>query len=60
MVGGLQYVCERSQPLHAIVNGNRFDVVYWRTDVSPVANQFNSGAHSESDVTIMVIDLPPI
>ena len=26
-------------------------------DVSPVADHFNSGAHSESDMTVMVIEL---
>ena len=54
---GLQYVGETSQPLHARINGHRFDITHRRTDVSPVADHFNSGAHSESDMTVMVIEL---
>ena len=56
---GLQYVGETSQLLHVRVNGHRFDFAHLRTEVSPVAEHFNSGAHTESDVMIMVINLPP-
>ena len=54
---GLQYVGEMSQPLHARINGHRSDIMHWRTDVSPVAEHFNSGAHSVSYMTVMVIEL---
>ena len=49
---GLQYVGETSQPL-----GHWSDIAHWRTDVFPVAEHFNSGAHSVSDMTIMTIEL---
>ena len=54
---GLQYVGETSQPLHARINGHRSDIVHRRTDVFPVAEHFNSGAHSVLDMTVMVIEL---
>ena len=54
---GLQYVGETSQPLHMRVNGHRYDITHQRTEESPVAEHFNSGAHEESDMTVMVIEL---
>ena len=48
---------ETGQPLHARVNGDRFVIMHWSTDVSPVAEHCKSGAHSESDMMIMVIEL---
>ena len=56
---GLQYVGETSQPLHARIRGHRSDIMHRRTDVSPVAEHFNSGAHSVADMTVMVIELSP-
>ena len=53
----LQCVGETSQPLHARVNGHQFIITQQRTDVSPVAEHFNSGVHSELDMTVMVIEL---
>ena len=54
---GLQYVGETGQALHMRVNGHRYDISHRRTDESPVAEHFNSDAHLESDMTIMVIEL---
>ena len=54
---GLQYVSETGQPLHARVNGHQFDITQWRTYISPVAKHFNSGAHLESDMKVMVVEL---
>ena len=50
---------ETSQPLHARINGHWLDIMHRRTDVSPVAEHFNSGAHSVVDMTVMVIELSP-
>ena len=44
-----------SQPLHARINGHRSDITHQRTDVSPVAEHFNSGAHAVTYMTVMVI-----
>ena len=49
---GLQYVGETSQPLHAKINSHQSDITHQRTDVSPVAEHFNSGAHSVLDRTV--------
>ena len=54
---GLQYVGETSQPLHVRISGNRSDITHWRTDLSPVAEHFNSSAQSVSDMTVMVVEL---
>ena len=48
---------ETSQQLHARINGEWSDIMHQRTDVFPVAEHFNSGAHSVSDMTVMVIEL---
>ena len=48
---------ETSQPFHMRVNGHRYDIAHQRTEDSPVAEHFNSGAHVESDMTVMVIEL---
>ena len=53
----LHYVGETSQLLHARINGHWSNISHWRTDVSPVAEHFNSGAHSVSDMTVIVIEL---
>ena len=50
-------VRQMCQPLHTRVNGHRFDITHRRTDVSPTAEHFNSGAHSESNMTVMVTEL---
>ena len=39
------------------INGYRSDIPHRRTDVSPVAKYFNSGAHSELNMMVMVIEL---
>ena len=54
---GLQYVGETGQPFHMRVNGPRYDIAHQRTEESPVADHFNSGAHAESDMAVMVIEL---
>ena len=56
---GLQYVGKTSQPLHAWINGHLSDITHQMTDVSPVAEHFNSSAHSGPDTTVMVIELSP-
>ena len=53
----LQYVGETGQPFHARVNGHRSDILQRRTDVSPVAEHYNSEAHSTLDMTVMGIEL---
>ena len=54
---GLQYVGETGQALHMRLNGHRYDITHRRTEESPVAEHFNSGAHKESDMAVMVIEL---
>ena len=54
---GLQYVGETGQPLHYRMNGHRFDISHGRIDESPVAAHFNSEGHSETDLSVMVIDV---
>ena len=54
---GLQYVGETGRPLHMRVNGHRYDIVHQRPEESLVAEHFNSGAHAESEMTVMVIEL---
>ena len=54
---GLQYMGETSQPPHARINGHWSDIAHRRTDVSPVAEHFNSSGHSVSNMTVMVIEL---
>ena len=56
-VAGVAYVGEMGQPLHARVNGDQFDITHRRTEVSLVAKHFNGWAHSESDMTVIVIEL---
>ena len=51
---GLQYT---GKPLHARTNDHLSDIMHQRTDVSPVVEHFNSGAHSVSDMTVMAIKL---
>ena len=51
---GIQYMGEMSQPLNA-----RSDITHRRTDVSPVAELFNSGAHSVLDMTVMELKYLP-
>ena len=53
---GLQYVGEMGQPLHMRINGHRYDISHWRTQESPVAEHFNSGAHRESDMAVRAIE----
>ena len=51
---GKQYVGETGQPLHCRINSHRFDIVHQRTDESPVAEHFNSDAHSQADMVIII------
>ena len=53
---GQQYVGETGQPLHRRINSHRFDIVHWRTDESPVTEHFNSDAHLQADMVVMIID----
>ena len=54
---GLQYVGEMTQLLPARVNGHQFNIAHQSTDLSPVAEHVNSGAHLELDMIFMVIEL---
>ena len=54
---GLQYVGETGQQLHMWVNGHRYAIAQQRTEESPVAAHFNSRTHTESDMSVMVIEL---
>ena len=54
---GLQYVGETSQPLYARINGHQSDIMHQRTELSPVVEHFNSGVHSVSYLTVMVIEV---
>ena len=56
---GLQYVEETGQPLHNRMNGHRFDIIHHRTDihVSPVVAYFTSEGHSETDLSVIIIDV---
>ena len=40
-----------------IINGHRYNIAHQRTEEFPVAEHFNSGAHVELDMTVMVIEL---
>ena len=46
---GLPYVGETRQPLHARVDGHWYDILHRKTDVSSVAEHFNSTVHLESE-----------
>ena len=52
-----EYVEETGQPLHMRVNGHRFDIAHWRTEKSPVAEDFHSGTHLGLNMSVMVIEL---
>ena len=54
---GLHYVGETGQPLHMRINGHWYDIAHRRTEESPVAQHFNSGAHGELDMAVMAIEL---
>ena len=53
---GHQYVGESGQPLHMRMNGHRYDISHRKTKESPVAAHFTSTGHSESDLSVCVID----
>ena len=53
---GQQYVGKTGQPLHCRINSHRFDIMHRRTEDSPMAVHFNSNAHSQADMALMVID----
>ena len=42
--------------LHLRINGHRHDIAHRRIEDSPVAAHFNSDAHSQTDMAVMVID----
>ena len=44
------------QPLHCRINSHSFDIMHMRTEDSPVAAHFNIDAHSQADMTVMVIN----
>ena len=54
---GFQYVGETGQPLHHRINGHHFDIVHCQTDVTPVAAHFTSEGHSETNLSVIVIDV---
>ena len=39
------------------LGGLQFDIAHRGTDVSPVAEHFNSRTHLDSDITIMIVEL---
>ena len=53
---GLQYVGETGQPLHSRMNSHRFNISHGRIDESPVAAHFTSEGHTETDLSVMIID----
>ena len=53
---GLQYVGEPGQPLHKRMNSHSYDITHGRIEESPVAAHFTSDGHSESDLSVCVID----
>ena len=53
---GKQYLGETGQELHCRINNHHHDITYWRTEDSPVTEHFNSLAHLEADIAVMVID----
>ena len=53
---GQQYVDETGQQLHFRINSHHFDIIHQRTEDSPVAAYFNNDAHSQEDMSVMVID----
>ena len=48
---------ETGQPVHNRMNGHHFDIVYHQTDISPVAAHFTSEGHSETDLSVIIIDV---
>ena len=55
---GLQYMGETGQPLHSRINRHRFNtcISHGRIDESPVAAHFTSEGHTETDLSLMMID----
>ena len=51
-----EYVGKTGQSLHCRINSHRYDIVYQRTEESPVAEHFNSAAHQQVDMAVMEID----
>ena len=47
---------ESGLPLHKRMNSHHYDVTRGKIDESPVAAHFKSDGHSESDLTVCVID----
>ena len=54
---GLQYVGETGQHAHLRENGHQYHITHRKTDESTMAEHFNSGTHTESDMVVMAIDL---
>ena len=53
---GLQYVGETRQPLHNQMNCHCFNIAHGRTNKSSVAAHFTSEGHTETDLSVMIID----
>ena len=51
-----QYVGETSQPLHCRINSHQYNIAHRKIEESPVAKDFNSEAHSQTDMVVMVIN----
>ena len=54
---GPQFTMTPGQPLHIRVNCHCYDIAHRITEKSPVVEHFSSGAHVESDKSVMVIEL---
>ena len=54
---GLQYVGELSQPLYMRMYGNQYNIAHWRTEDSPVEEDFTSRTHKEPDMAVMALEL---
>ena len=53
---GFQFVGEMGQLLRMRVIRHWYDITHRRTEESPMVEHFNSGAHIESDMTVMVVE----
>ena len=53
---GQQYIGKTEQQLHCRTNSNQYNITHKRTKESPVAEHFNGEAHSQVDMSVMVIN----
>ena len=51
---GQQYVGENGQPLHSRINGWCHNIMHQSTEESPVAAHFNTNAHMQLNMAVMV------